>query len=167
MYRSCSNLTAISSSSCESGAEDLVEHLYSSPQQGDVCGQPSVQPALAHPKEECLTPTDSQGASDHEGPSGHMHLTNPHKLSSPARGARPLAPGFTCRICSRTFSRKSHLKQHQQRHVTELSRPLCSICGKDYGRRADLARHVRSKHEENRFWCRYCGNIYNRSDILR
>lgn len=48
---------------------------------------------------------------------------------------------FQCTTCNRSFSRKFHLKRHEQTHTGELSF-ACPLCPCLFKRRDAMARHV-------------------------
>ena len=53
--------------------------------------------------------------------------------------------GFECDICHKTFSRKSNLVRHRERH-SNGSEHECNDCGKVFKRKANLHTHMKNKH---------------------
>uniref|UniRef100_A0A3Q2NUQ6 C2H2-type domain-containing protein n=1 Tax=Fundulus heteroclitus TaxID=8078 RepID=A0A3Q2NUQ6_FUNHE len=76
-----------------------------------------------------------------------------------------------CGVCGKrleqTESLKLHLKVHRETSIHSGERPhSCSICGKSFGRRASLVRHVRSHTGEKPFACVYCGHSFTEKGNL-
>ncbi|XP_075230284.1 uncharacterized protein LOC142329496 [Lycorma delicatula] len=76
----------------------------------------------------------------------------------------------TCHICSKGFSRRSHLSRHlRQVHKVcpegseEVHR--CNECGKDFGRRYHLERHAKI-HMNTTYECVTCGEKFTESEAL-
>lgn len=77
----------------------------------------------------------------------------------------------TCHICSKGFSRRSHLSRHlRQVHKVcpegsseEVHR--CHECGKDFGRRYHLERHQKI-HLNTTYECVTCGEKFTESEAL-
>lgn len=81
---------------------------------------------------------------------------NVSKKSSTTKTLRPATPlssasssskPFQCEVCTRTFSRLSHLTAHEQIHL-EVKKFKCSECGKDFLRAASLSEHQRAHAEQ-------------------
>lgn len=73
------------------------------------------------------------------------------RRTSKAQSMQPM-PVLSCRHCTKSFSKQSKLHEHENSH--EPTPAVCHeilptpegarVCGKEYGRPADLARHHRS-----------------------
>ena len=82
---------------------------------------------------------------------------------------------YICEQCSKTFSRKFHLKRHMLSHERRFS---CSICAETYSRQGNLTRHRKFKHDNSDcmpvpgkqdrtgFKCSYCVKTFSRRDNL-
>lgn len=54
---------------------------------------------------------------------------------------------FSCEICTKRFSRKTHLKEHMNVH-TGTKRVRCGKCKKGFTRKSNLTYHVKYQHPE-------------------
>ncbi|KAF1382157.1 hypothetical protein PFLUV_G00161540 [Perca fluviatilis] len=72
---------------------------------------------------------------------------------------------FSCSECGRTFGTKAHLKRHMITHTGE--RPfICSVCRKSFTQSGDLQRHAIIHTGEKTFSCSECGRRFGRKQHL-
>ena len=75
---------------------------------------------------------------------------------------------YECDQCTKTYSRRSKLVDHQMTH-TIVHRPStfsCPICMKIYTRKDVLTRHMKTHSEERPHRCKYCHMGFKRKDHL-
>lgn len=65
---------------------------------------------------------------------------------STAPSDEPLAPAYTCTICSKNFTRKSILNDHLNAH-NGIKPYVCSHCRASFVRKSDLKQHEQATHE--------------------
>ncbi|KAM4012417.1 LOW QUALITY PROTEIN: uncharacterized protein ACNLHF_004941 [Anomaloglossus baeobatrachus] len=72
---------------------------------------------------------------------------------------------FSCLICGKCFTRKSHLVVHQRSHTRE--KPFsCSKCGQCFTSKSNFARHHKIHIGEKPFSCSECGKCFIRKTHL-
>ncbi|KAA8491165.1 C2H2 finger domain transcription factor sebA [Porphyridium purpureum] len=73
-----------------------------------------------------------------------------------------------CALCSRAFTRVSHLKDHV-RAIHEQTKPhSCGQCGKSFSARQNLYQHLRHVHKvANPFVCEHCKETFMSTKALR
>lgn len=87
---------------------------------------------------------------------------------SPIEIKLPPAP-VKCEICSKIFTRRSHLLRHMKRiHGKSLSGQMhkCEDCNKEFGRRYHLDRHRRIHTIAPEYECVTCSEKFDQSELL-
>ncbi|XP_035713472.1 zinc finger protein 888-like [Folsomia candida] len=77
---------------------------------------------------------------------------------------------YNCATCARSFARRSHVKSHEMTHLEKSTRARskCHVCPQTFLRRADLLRHIRVVHENQRnFPCLFCDKIFARTSQVK
>lgn len=91
------------------------------------------------------------------------------------KGLSQSAMAHQCCFCGKNFNTSSAKQEHEVIHLH--ARFECDHCGKDYSNRANLCRHLRTKHSSknqrintlystdgHRFHCGECGSVYTFSE---
>ena len=72
---------------------------------------------------------------------------------------------LSCEYCSKTFTLKSSLRNHEKLHSGGKSFP-CTYCDRKFARKKDVESHERIHTGEKPFSCSYCDKSFNRKDML-
>ena len=92
------------------------------------------------------------------------HLINCEIVHYKKYSGRP----FQCDKCKKSFSRKSHLSEHQNVHVkvkdnkAKIDSKLpydCDICSKKLTNYPELISHLKNVHRSPRISCEFCGKL--------
>ena len=62
---------------------------------------------------------------------------------------------WKCKICTKTATDKSHIREHAETHMTDISH-TCHICSKTCPTKPGLRKHIYRTHSE-KFTCNICG----------
>ena len=76
---------------------------------------------------------------------------------------------FPCETCGKLFARKFVLERHIKEAHTKIEEDQlqCSHCQYSTNRKADLNRHIESRHNKPNFACNICNKSFNRKDNLK
>ena len=78
---------------------------------------------------------------------------------------------FNCTDCEESFSRKEHLKVHQEReHMETITRYKCPTCEELFTQPQTLSRHIREVHSSSvwdRIKCPDCESTFSRQDNMK
>ena len=91
-------------------------------------------------------------------------ITSPKSVVSPN-----IESLYKCKICGKSFTRRSHLHRHQKFvHEKKMKKMVkCNICRVELNVE-NLTRHIQTKHEANSFKCQDCPKTFNRKcNLLR
>ncbi|EEC00497.1 zinc finger protein, putative [Ixodes scapularis] len=72
---------------------------------------------------------------------------------------------FGCSACGKSFGRKEHIDRHMRTHTDERTF-ACAVCGKSFRQKVHLARHVRIHTGERPFACAVCGKSFSRKEHI-
>ncbi|KAF1382150.1 hypothetical protein PFLUV_G00161470 [Perca fluviatilis] len=91
------------------------------------------------------------------------------RLNSLEREESPVCDGkesFSCFECGKRFGTKQHLKRHMKSHTGEKAFS-CSVCGKIFIQKVQLTEHMRTHTGEKPFSCSVCQKAFARRQHLQ
>ncbi|XP_051924956.1 oocyte zinc finger protein XlCOF7.1-like [Hippocampus zosterae] len=120
------------------------------------------------PRDELLAPMsdsdDADGPSpsdgDCEGEDKASRGSPKDKRSRKGNKCRTLKEHFSCSVCAKRFTCKSHWMRHVKTHTGEKSF-CCSVCGKTFSRKEHMQLHMRTHTGEKPFRCSVCGVAFS------
>ncbi|XP_051983842.1 zinc finger protein 521 isoform X1 [Xyrauchen texanus] len=107
----------------------------------------------------CSWPASSPSSKDQTSP-GHA---DDYECGEVKGGA---GLPYPCQFCSKSFSRLSFLKCHEQSHRDKL--PFsCTFCSRLFKHKRSRDRHIKLHTGDKKYHCRDCDSAFSRSDHLK
>jgi hypothetical protein len=115
---------------------------------------------------------DSNGSSNSKPRSNYSSTSVPRERARNLRHTDPMNAAYRCHLCpEKGFARRYNYNQHMLTHdVSRRKDNVCQypMCGKEFVRKTDLARHDQSVHQKSKpFGCAKCPQAFSRKDTLR
>ena len=65
-----------------------------------------------------------------------------------------------CPICQISIKGKDVLKQHILRVHEKIKPHLCNLCGRSFGCKTNLRKHIEAVHDRKEYFCEYCTEAF-------
>ncbi|KAI1881740.1 hypothetical protein JX265_000566 [Neoarthrinium moseri] len=154
-----------SESHFDAGIPDITEPSYNRPSfdgpsdWSTPAGQTSTNPSSGRTPDTRITPSPSPAPFSNGVPLNDGML-RPDNSLSPANSAGSPKLALTCEECGRTFDQIHKLNHHKRYHDRKHVCPY-DDCGKKFGTKTHLDRHINDKHEKKKgFHCTQEGCQY-------
>ncbi|KAJ8901361.1 hypothetical protein NDN08_007207 [Rhodosorus marinus] len=97
----------------------------------------------------------------------HMSFKSNYEQIRHRRNVHEGSRAYPCRHCRRSFSQSGHRNGHERKeHLGQGE--VCGLCGKKFGVKSKLERHVRTVHENIRnYECPRCGLRFKQANHLQ
>ncbi|XP_055910627.1 zinc finger protein 91-like [Eupeodes corollae] len=95
-----------------------------------------------------------------------LKTDNKESYSLSVKNHQVLAKPFKCSKCSKTFTRRGHLKRHFLSHDLK-KKFICNICSKRFSRKDHLKSHMNKHDPTKAFKCEICDRSYFRAGMVR
>ncbi|XP_022194065.1 zinc finger protein 436 [Nilaparvata lugens] len=142
--------------------QHVARHFAASQQQ--VAPAKARLPAATDSCEQCLT-----GFGNVADMQLHMIKCHPGRnvaASAPPDPSSADSSEHRCRICQKTFGRRSNLMKHMLALHSGFRPHRCSTCKNAFASKADLARHTSTHTGERPYSCHVCLYSFSRRDKL-
>ena len=67
-----------------------------------------------------------------------------------------------CDLCGKNFGRRANLNKHRDNVHFKVKKFACSQCDKRFAQKCDLKKHIASVHEKLQFPCDICEKVFSR-----
>ncbi|XP_078020010.1 uncharacterized protein LOC117245913 [Epinephelus lanceolatus] len=134
--------------------------------EGEDCGGPEPEPARNSDPETHLQPVTDDSDDWTETREPQSGLNSLKNDQVPVSNLIVGEKPFSCSECGKRFGLRGNLKRHMRSHTGE--KPFsCSECGKRFGQNVNLKKHIRSHTGEKPFSCSECGKRFGHSETLK